>query len=318
MNAQQLNKITMASMYIVAFLTLYNYFDGLYLALAIVYGWFFHMVGWHVIHHMMASHRAFEAKNRLVKILLLAYGSCIGIGSIILTSAEHRTHHADPDTELDPHSINVNPGIWHFIVLFFNQRFHWKVTQSMQDLKTDPDYKWFHDNYIWVLVAYAGILYAIDPVLFGYVWGVSGVYVLTVVGLTSTMSHWNEKPFGFNFSRPYNNPEDKNGYALNGNCKPLYILAPGFCQHNNHHQFPGAANNDQHKGEYDFSYWFIKLIGKNINEVRVETPGSEVATAPKKQMKTKDFHWSQFGESDENIDTQKVKKVKKIKKEVSK
>ena len=50
----------------------------------------------------------------------------------------------------------------------------------------------------------------------------------------------------------------------------MAVLVPGEGNHENHHVNPATAKNALVKGEWDLGWWFIQLIGKNINTTQLK------------------------------------------------
>jgi fatty-acid desaturase len=247
------------TVYLTGAITLIVGFNWLLVLSSIIVGWLLSMMGMHTAIHYWATHKTFEPKNKLIKHFLLIVGTLAGVGSTINVGILHRQHHKFSDREGDPHSPQISPRyrIWF-------QQFE-KFTPSPKivvDLLRDKDHKFYHNHYYKVHAIYVLLLALIDPVYIGYFWALPIIYVYQVIGYLGVGLHAKR------LATPDRQPYNVNDYSSNQLIAGLWM--PGEGNHNNHHKYPGAANNNQRSGEVDVAYWFIKLVGKNINEIKVD------------------------------------------------
>jgi stearoyl-CoA desaturase (delta-9 desaturase) len=240
-------KLAQAILVLSTILTLVFAFDFTLLLLGLLVGWLFFCVGLSVCLHKLSSHRTFEPKNRIIKYVLLWFGTVVTMGSTINFSAGHRQHHKHADTPDDPYCLQGS--LWHKIKLFFYWFPTYKINPMIiKDLLRDKDHVWFNDNYWKILLPYPIVLLIIDPVLFGYFYALPVIYVLLGMGYVTVVAHLK---LG---SRPY---------ATNDNSwdsKTFAVLLAGEGYHNSHHANPGKNV----LGSCDYAGKLIELI-KNSN-----------------------------------------------------
>jgi stearoyl-CoA desaturase (delta-9 desaturase) len=242
-------KLAQAILVLSTILTVIFAFDFTLLLLGLLVGWVFFCVGLSVCLHKLSSHRTFEPKNRIIKYVLLWFGTVVTMGSTINFSAGHRQHHKHADTPEDPYCLQGT--LWHKIKLFFYWFPTYKINPMIiKDLLRDKDHVWFNDNYWKILLPYPIALLIIDPVLFGYFYALPVTYVLLGMGYVTVIAHLK---LG---SRPY---------AINDNSwdsKTFAVLLAGEGYHNSHHANPGKNV----LGPYDCAGKLIELIKKSDNQ----------------------------------------------------
>jgi stearoyl-CoA desaturase (delta-9 desaturase) len=242
-------KLAQAILILSTILTVIFAFDFTLLLLGLLVGWVFFCVGLSVCLHKLSSHRTFEPKNRIIKYVLLWFGTVVTMGSTINFSAGHRQHHKHADTPEDPYCLQGT--LWHKIKLFFYWFPTYKINPMIiKDLLRDKDHVWFNDNYWKILLPYPIVLLIIDPVLFGYFYALPVTYVLLGMGYVTVIAHLK---LG---SRPY---------ATNDNSwdsKTFAVLLAGEGYHNSHHANPGKNV----LGPCDCAGKLIELIKKSDNQ----------------------------------------------------
>lgn len=242
-------KLAQAILVLSTILTVIFAFDFTLLLLGLLVGWVFFCVGLSVCLHKLSSHRTFEPKNRIIKYVLLWFGTVVTMGSTINFSAGHRQHHKHADTPEDPYCLQGT--LWHKIKLFFYWFPTYKINPMIiKDLLRDKDHVWFNDNYWKILLPYPIVLLIIDPVLFGYFYALPVTYVLLGMGYVTVIAHLK---LG---SRPY---------ATNDNSwdsKTFAVLLAGEGYHNSHHANPGKNV----LGPCDCAGKLIELIKKSDNQ----------------------------------------------------
>lgn len=173
--------------------------------------------GWH--RYMM--HKSFKTDKFRHNLMIWA-GVWNCTGTPLILGASHRHHHKHSDTEEDLHSPHYLPwwkitwGYFSFDEKDFNVR-------MIKDLLRDPTVMFIHRNYFKIIMITATILFLIDPVVLGYVLGMSGTYVLyvgTVLGNVWLHKH-GEKTHD-------TGDESRNNFLL-----ALFMMGEGW--HNNHH-----------------------------------------------------------------------------------
>ena len=230
------------------------YFDLQLLITGLLLGWCLWVFGGSMCLHKYSSHKAFEPKNRLIKILMIYAGTMCNLGSTICWAAGHRLHHANTDHDKDIHLPTRRPSLWHKIKTWF---FYFDVYEvdprKIRDLITDKDHKFFHNHYHKIFLGTIGLVALINPLWAVYLVILPGIYTIHCAAYITVASHI--PAISNYFWRTF----DIDDYTVNSHL--LMVLIPGEGYHNTHHAHQGLWNNALRKGEFDISAWFIKLLG---------------------------------------------------------
>lgn len=205
--------------------------------IAIVAYFLFACIGMIMTYHRLLTHRSFTPPLWW-EYLGTIFASLSLTGSAITWVAIHRKHHRYADTDKDPHSPDYL-GWWRvqFLTAFADVEGRYAV-----DLMKKPFYVWQHKWYIWIQVAYAALLYVIDPFAIVYAYLFPASLTLFFGTLILSTAHKNYKPHN-NFW--------------------LALLTWGDAFHEEHHTQPMKYR--LHK--YDITGWIIeKLFIKNENK----------------------------------------------------
>ncbi len=168
--------------------------------------------------------------------------------------AIHRKHHATVETDADPHSPQV-AGILN--VLFGGLKLYRLEAKNKETLDTygngTPN-DWIEKN-IYTKGRNVGILVLliINIVAFNLIAGVA-IWIVQMIwipfwaaGVINGLGHWG----GY---RNYELPDASH------NLLPLGILIGGEELHNNHHAFPSSAKFSMKPFEFDFGWFYIRLL----------------------------------------------------------
>jgi stearoyl-CoA desaturase (delta-9 desaturase) len=228
-------------------LTLIFHFDLTLFLLGLTVSWIFYCLGLAVSLHKYSSHRSFDAKNRLIKYVILWFGTQLAMGSTINFAAGHRQHHIKSDTPEDPYYLNH--GLWHQIKLFF----YWFPTHKInpliiRDLLRDPDHQFFNNNYWRILLIYPILLLIIDPWYAVYFYALPVTYTVLGMGYVTVIAH---KRLG---SSPFQTGDNS------WNSQLFALLLAGEGLHNTHHAFPGRYNYESQPGDIDPSGRIIEYL----------------------------------------------------------
>ena len=206
--------------------------------------------------HRLFSHRSFDAPPA-IRAMFAILGSMAMQGPIIRWVANHRTHHAHPDKEGDPHSPHLSShdgirgtlgGLWHAHVGWIFTPERTPEERYARDLLEDPLISFIDRTFIvWVLLGLAlpfGAGYAIggtlDAALIAMLWG-GPVRVFLVHHATfavNSLCHF----------------AGRRRFATGDESRNLVWLAPitfGEAWHNNHHAFPNSAFHGLRRWELD-------------------------------------------------------------------
>lgn len=249
--------IVQSALYLTALAGLIFAFSWAMLLLGLVVGWVIFCLGVSISLHKHASHRTFEPRNRVIKLLLLWLGAQCTLGSNIGFAAGHRQHHRASDTETDP--FVLTNSLWHNIKLWF---YHFPTDnispRLIKDLTSDDDYKFVHKHYwkIWAVVP-TTILTLGGPVVFAYCFALPMVYVflgmsyVTVVAHSSTWRRW------------FSSTSNFDTHDQSWDSKFFTVLFAGEGYHHTHHAKPGEYSYSIPGKQFDFSGYVIKYLKKD-------------------------------------------------------
>ncbi len=219
---------------------------------AVLLGWIvFGKIGGEVGIHRYFSHRSFKTNKFWEKFLMIT-GSANGLGSTIGWSAVHRYHHANADTDKDPHSPHNLGLLKTWLTLWGDLP---AINPShIKDLLRDKNQVWLHQNYFKFLLLWICFFSTVSiafqswiPILF--FWAGSCVITFNIAGFVDGVCH------KYGYASYDVKDKSKNNLWLN----PL-LLGSGL--HNNHHGEPGNWNFGGRGRWYEIDpmSWFIRLI----------------------------------------------------------
>lgn len=276
---------------LIAFLSLpYLPFGGMEIGLFISF-WFIGGIGISAGYHRLFTHRSYQAKPLLRKILHVS-GILAGQGGVVSWAALHRRHHECSDEAGDPHSPNLHDGglvnnlkgVLHSHLTWMRKHEYPNVVHYVPDLVKDKsigniDKHYYRIVLIGILMpALIGGLYhmSIGGALAGFLWG--GMVRLSLTGHTiwfiNSILH-----------RIGNRRFQTNDHSHNAGI--LAIFTFGEAWHNNHHAFPGSASFALEWYRVDPAYWFIKLSEKLGLVSHIKIPTKESILYKKQMEKTK-------------------------------
>lgn len=216
--------------------------------IALMFGmYFFTVLGITVGFHRMLTHRSFET-GPVMKFILLALGSMAVQGGAIEWAATHIKHHAETDTDDDPHSPLAG---------FFHAHIGWMINGKYIDLQKYGKWMWKDPVIVminrtfplWVLLTFL-IPFAIGG-WSGLLWG--GLVRLFL----SQHATWSVNSICHTFGRRMFDSED-----LSRNNWLVGMLAFGEGWHNNHHAFPRSAFHGMRWWQFDLSSYIIMGLEK--------------------------------------------------------
>lgn len=195
----------------------------------------FNLLGHEIGMHRLWSHNSFETTKYKEYLLHIFYFPML-FGSTIVYAGVHRDHHANTDTDKDPH-LKSN-----FERLFYKRRSDYKISvKSVHDLIKQPIHKFLHKNYFLINVVILIVcLFILGPIYLGYT--LSFIVSYGWFGGLMVNSAGHNPKFGYrNFDT---NDKSTNSYLLQ-------LGMPGTGLHNNHHAYPGKYNYAMKGREFD-------------------------------------------------------------------
>jgi fatty-acid desaturase len=226
-------------------------------------------------YHRLLSHRSLKMK-KWFEYTIITLG--LPAGTPVQWAGNHRYHHAHTEEDTDPHSPVIS-GFWYahtgwYInssnpVLCFlyaiagpfrilidswhrprtNQQFNYLA----QDVAANSYYNFISKPVPYMIAMWVNLIIFFLPVY--YFWNVGGLIALWFVLILiynfgdaiDSISHlYGEQPY------------KKKDQARNGWFMAIVTLGDGW--HADHHQFPGSARVGFKKGQFDISWWIIKLL----------------------------------------------------------
>ncbi len=210
-------------------------------------------------YHRYFSHRAFDTSRPVQFVFALLAASAAQRGPLWWAGV-HRRHHAEADTDADPHS--PRHGFLYAHLGWFLTREHFATDlERVKDWARFPELVWLDRYDSAVPVVTAASLFGFGAALQHWLpslgtsglqmllWGycVSTVVLLHATLLVNSVTH----RFG---KRRYNTRDDSR------NLRWLSWLTLGEGWHNNHHRFAASARQGFFAGEIDLSYRILRAL----------------------------------------------------------
>jgi len=201
-------------------------------------------VGIGLVLHRLLTHRTFTTYKWLENLLSFFSVFCT-LGPTITWVGLHRYHHANSDTELDPHSPKHGKfRAWTGI--------GWTIPQIplryVKDLMKNPFQRFILDHYFKILILTILLVTMINPILVLFLYFLPCALAFHGVNAINVFGH----TLGY---RNYNTDDNSTNNLI------VHALTwDGL--HNNHHASPGDWNNKMHWWEFDPLAGIIKLIRK--------------------------------------------------------
>lgn len=197
--------------------------------------------------HRYYSHKSFEFKYKLLKWIFTLIAILCGRGSPIGWVYVHRLHHANADTENDPHSPNkLGFKIFGFKHIEEHSK---KMNYFLIKELIDPIQLKINKYYFLIILTYVFLLGFIGLDFLYFTW------ILPVFLIQISQNCFNY----FAHKHGYRNFDTKDNSTNN---TWLWIFILGDAWHNNHHKDPKNMNTKIKKYEFDPLGSFINLIKK--------------------------------------------------------
>ncbi len=211
-------------------------------------------------YHRYFSHKTFRTSRAVQFAFALIGAACVQRGPL-WWAAHHRNHHRHADTALDPHSPSVRGFVWSHMGWFLTPRAFRTELERVPDLAIFPELRWLDRYDIAVPVLLALALYALG-VLLQHVapsWHTSGgqllvwgFFISTVVLFHATVTI-NSLAHRYGSRRFATRDDSRNNPWL-------ALLTFGEGWHNNHHYFPGSAQQGFRWWEIDLTWYGLRLM----------------------------------------------------------
>ena len=223
--------------------------------------------------HRYLTHRSLDLPKPLAYFFVFL-GTLACENGPIKWVAQHRMHHANSDTDKDPHSA-AKGFLWSHVtwMLYTHSEFDdpKKLRDFSKDFADDKFYQFLDNQFITIQVALGLALFAIG----GIPWVVWGIFVRLVLVYHQT---W----FVNSAAHMFGYKNFKLEKDLSTNCWWVGLIAFGEGWHNNHHAFPKSARHGLRPWEFDMTWLFICLLSKlglatNIKVVQMRKDGSGAA-----------------------------------------
>jgi stearoyl-CoA desaturase (delta-9 desaturase) len=204
-------------------------------------------------YHRLFAHRTYHGSAPL-RLFYLLFGAASGQASAATWSADHRTHHANTDEDLDPY--NIKKGFWWAHVGWLFWRTPAPDRTNVADLLKDPLVRFQDRHYLSLLLAVGFLL----PTLIASAWG-DAAGGLLLAGFLRLLVQYHST-FAINSvahtigRRPYSTAVSARDSFITA------ILTLGEGYHNYHHRFPGDYRNGIRFFHFDPTKWWIWLLSK--------------------------------------------------------
>ncbi len=169
--------------------------------------------------------------------------------------AIHRKHHANCETENDPHSPQyhgIKKVLYSGVELYKKERLN---SETLEKYGHGTPNDWL-ENHLYTKYHYLGValMLIIDITLFGVIgltfWAIQIAWIpFFAAGVINGLAHWSG----------YRN------YSTNDcstNLTRFAVFIGGEELHNNHHAFPSSCKFSHKKDEYDWGWFVIKALCK--------------------------------------------------------
>lgn len=214
--------------------------------------------------HRLLTHKSFKTP-RWIEVLWTIAGTLALQGGPISWVADHRQHHGESDTHLDPHDIHKG-FMWAHLFWMFRNYPKWYLEAHRKayapDMLKDPFFRWM-EKYFWVPTVVVGLILlaigGVPAVLWGIGFRLTFLYHSTWF-VNSAAHKWGYRPFS---------------HEVATNNWWVALLAFGEGWHNNHHAHPTSARHGLRAWEFDVSWISIWVMSKLGLASKIRLPRNE-------------------------------------------
>ncbi len=198
-------------------------------------------------YHRYFSHRSYRT-GRAFQLLLAVLGATATQKGPLWWAAHHRDHHRYSDRAEDIHSPVQRGFWWSHVLWILARRWHETKLDRVKDLARYPELRWLDRHHAVPALAFATLWYAIGgwpALLWGYF--VSTVALWHGTFLVNSLAHVIGR-------RRYDTSDESRNSLL------IALVTFGEGWHNNHHHYPGTANQGWFWWEIDVSWYVLRLL----------------------------------------------------------
>jgi stearoyl-CoA desaturase (delta-9 desaturase) len=212
--------------------------------------WGVGILGIHIGFHRFLSHRSFET-YRPIEYLMMFCGVVMTMGSPMAWTIAHRIHHANTDTDLDPHSPQ-QIGVFRAWFGLWNTKGFRQAPRMIRGMNRDPLYRWTHKYYFHIIALWILVLAIIHPLAPVFLYCVPAAMSFHAGNGIVVIPHLHG----------YRNHDLSHKGDTSRNSWIAHLLTMGEGWHNNHHAHPTRWNTQERWWEFDPPAWIIRLIKK--------------------------------------------------------
>ena len=175
-------------------------------------------------------------------------------------AAHHRRHHRHSDTDKDIHSPHTKGVFWSHTLWFMTDYAVPTLLKEIPDWVKFPELR-FINRFDWIPVVMLGLgCYLLGTVewfhtltgltgLTTFIWGflIPTVFLYHATFAVNSITHL----FG---KKRFDTGDESRNNAF------IALITFGEGWHNNHHFFPGSARQGFFNGEFDITYYILKLL----------------------------------------------------------
>jgi stearoyl-CoA desaturase (Delta-9 desaturase) len=203
-------------------------------------------------YHRLFSHRAYEA-HPVLRFLLLTFGAGAFQNTALAWAADHRRHHGNTDTALDPY--NARRGFWYAHIGWVLRKPDPAIKPApVRDLERDPLVVWQDRHYALIGITAGLVLPTLLGLAFGDPWGgfIVGGAVRLFICYHATFSI---NSFAHFFgTQPYSAKDSSRDSFLTA------VISMGEGYHNFHHTFPADYRNGVRAHQFDPTKWALNAL----------------------------------------------------------
>ena len=210
-------------------------------------------------YHRYFSHRSFKT-GRFVQFIGGFIACSSGQRGPLWWAAHHRRHHRHSDTDKDIHSPHTKGVFWSHTLWFMTDYAVPTLLKEIPDWVKFPELR-FINRFDWIPVVMLGLgCYLLGTVewfhtltgltgLTTFIWGflIPTVFLYHATFAVNSITHL----FG---KKRFDTGDESRNNAF------IALITFGEGWHNNHHFFPGSARQGFFNGEFDITYYILKLL----------------------------------------------------------